>query len=611
MADISKININNTEFIIKDKSARNQLSDLAESVTTKKLNAEFGNMTKEFLVRGQSQTIKLLNLPTQMAPFEKVVFDDPNVVLVKTAQDLIDISNEIRDSDSTYTKQIILLNDIDMAGLKFNGLGYSYVYWSYNSNKWNCVTTLWGAKSKGFRGSFDGRGHTIRNVNIVHDPLDTEAFPLDPNNTTKSSHNSSVYCTGFFNLIDGGNANAKNVTIKNVIFENITVTNVDRSAEGFTGSDTIGCVFGRASGGMNSKKITIENVHVRNGVVNSVHGGEVAGFGATADYNYLSIKNCSFYGEIHSKLETIYPADRERYSFGGFLAFTQTVDDGGPVAVQLENCSYVCNIFFDDEDEDSIEVYPGLGGMVSRLSIGVPCYKKLDSDNKPIYSFVKNCYSDCKIIKNGVDISDTYKDFGFGPVVGRFDYWLSYCKINTTNASYSNYILNSERTAVDHIVPGTTFDLHVSDNRIQFEGVLHPAERTFTINDIDPVYIGTAAKVTVTYVSSYNSNKKSYSTATDSNTFNFTCTGPGQTVDIISDKQFIYTISIRFYPRYHLSENEKLLLLNNWTGNGWNRETFPESTWKIAHKGYDESGESNSETMFPDYPEFSVDGVNY
>ena len=77
---------------------------------------------------------------------------ESNFVSIKTPNDLIKFSNEVNDGNRIFQGFVMLENDLDMTGLSpiFNPIGFK-------------------GGSKTFQGAFDGKGHTISNLNVTYD----------------------------------------------------------------------------------------------------------------------------------------------------------------------------------------------------------------------------------------------------------------------------------------------------------------------------------------------------------------------------------------------------------------------------------------------------------
>ena len=154
---------------------------------------------------------------------EELTFYDPetNTANINSIKDLEYINESIYNQTIPSDIKIFLSNDID--------LNY------YNITRSGEPTTNWtpiGTSEKPFKGTFDGNGHTIKNLTLV----ETEA------------KEGKAYI-GFFGF-------AKNATIKNVTFENVYINipclDIDHS------QGHIGAVAGSLEG-----TSTIENVTVK------------------------------------------------------------------------------------------------------------------------------------------------------------------------------------------------------------------------------------------------------------------------------------------------------------------------------------------------------------
>ena len=150
-----------------------------------------------------------------------VVENDANYLSISSAEELAKVATEIANGNTEYTN-IILGGDIDLAELAQTR--------SAESN-WTPI----GTPEVPFTGVFNGKGYTIKNLNLV----ETEA------------KEGKAYI-GFFGY-------AKNATIKNVTFENVNVNvaclDIDHS------QGHIGAVAGSLEG-----TSTIENVTVKGNI---------------------------------------------------------------------------------------------------------------------------------------------------------------------------------------------------------------------------------------------------------------------------------------------------------------------------------------------------------
>ena len=141
------------------------------------------------------------------------------IATVSTPSGLAQLAEDIKDGKLESNTNIVLDGDIDLSSLSLTRAAAS---------NWEPI----GTEEEPFTGTFDGKGHTIKNLNIVEtEAKEGKAF------------------IGFFGY-------AKNATIKNVVFENVNLNipclDIDHS------QGHIGAVAGSLEG-----TSTIENVTVK------------------------------------------------------------------------------------------------------------------------------------------------------------------------------------------------------------------------------------------------------------------------------------------------------------------------------------------------------------
>lgn len=181
---------------------------------------------------------------TSFTPSESLTEKD-NVVYINNASDLFAFANAVNSGTSSYSgKTVKLTEDIDLKNAVWTPIGA--VHNTY------------------FRGTFDGDGHTIKNLNV------------------DMSNVSTGYTTaGLFGWVD-----AAGCTIKNLTIDGATVK----------GSHYTGAVVGYLSG-------TLENCHVKNATIISKHldehdcgdkAGTVVGYlNKNTTVKYCSATNCT------------------------------------------------------------------------------------------------------------------------------------------------------------------------------------------------------------------------------------------------------------------------------------------------------------------------------
>ena len=164
-----------------------------------------------------------------------------NVTSISNLEELIAFRDAVNSGVDFTGKTVVLLADLDMSG----------VDWSVNIGD-DCNFT--------FDGTFDGNGHTIKNLN----------------STETAQKGDGYVCTGLFGAI-GGSASIKNLTLENV--------NINTGA--YTGNNVSALVgFAYEVTG------TISNVKV----TGTINGENICGVGAIVGYVYggnPTIKDCT------------------------------------------------------------------------------------------------------------------------------------------------------------------------------------------------------------------------------------------------------------------------------------------------------------------------------
>lgn len=184
-----------------------------------------------------------------------VADSDADTTYIYTVNDLMALASNVAANNTYYGKTVLLMNDIDLAGSTFNGIGAD----NYSN-----------FPSYFFNGTFDGQNYTIRNMTV-----------------SNLVGNASI--AGFFNGL--GN----NAIVKNIKFENATITS-NHEAGVVAGY----CVTAAGNGVQAEPKAYIENCHVNNSVVTSVahklangkydDGDKVGGIIGLTNFD---VKNCS------------------------------------------------------------------------------------------------------------------------------------------------------------------------------------------------------------------------------------------------------------------------------------------------------------------------------
>lgn len=169
------------------------------------------------------------------------------VYLVTTAAQMVDFAELVNGGNGLSGKTVKLANDIDLAGIEWAPIGQTGGY----------------SASTYFQGTFDGQGHTIKNLTVTKWEAGTDG--------------GANYASGLFGFIDAAAADIKNVTV-----DGATVK----------GSHWCGVIAGYLTG-------VVENCHVMNAAVECTHAnseacGDKAGavVGAT-NGTKGTVKNCT------------------------------------------------------------------------------------------------------------------------------------------------------------------------------------------------------------------------------------------------------------------------------------------------------------------------------
>jgi hypothetical protein len=140
-------------------------------------------------------------------------YPEDEYIVIRTAEDLMALNNRVNvEEDDLFEMTVIFLADIDLEGYEWTPLDGSLL--SY-------VT-------------FDGQGHTIKNMTINY-------------NIDRTISEDSERGCGFVGIVPAG----CDLTFQNITFDNATIVARERH---------VGCLVGRSNGG----NCTFENVTVRN-----------------------------------------------------------------------------------------------------------------------------------------------------------------------------------------------------------------------------------------------------------------------------------------------------------------------------------------------------------
>lgn len=200
-----------------------------------------------------------------------VLLDENDVYCISTAAGLNWLNDQINNKHNSFgNKTIKLANDIDMNGANWLPMGQNF---SFDAN--GRYTDLGYADTVEFRGTFDGNGKTISNLNI--NGL-TRAQVTQLDNVQGYTTDKAIYSVGFFGYLQG--------MVKNLTFKDVTVTGYHNvgTVAGYTDADAY-----------------IENCHVENATVTATHidddqcGDKVGGIVGFLNntVNGVDIKDCT------------------------------------------------------------------------------------------------------------------------------------------------------------------------------------------------------------------------------------------------------------------------------------------------------------------------------
>ena len=171
------------------------------------------------------------------------IVDDPDTHYINNVEEFVAFRDAVNAGNDFAGVAVYLTADIDLTGID----------WSVNIGD-DCSAT--------FDGTFDGQGHTIKNLT----------------STETAQKGDGYICTGLFGAIHGG-----------AVLKNFTVENVAINTGDFTGNN-VAAVVGFAYQATGS----IENVKVTGDI--NINAAKAVGVGAIIGYDYyspaLEVKNC-------------------------------------------------------------------------------------------------------------------------------------------------------------------------------------------------------------------------------------------------------------------------------------------------------------------------------
>lgn len=222
-------------------------------------------------IEGTTTTVDISGM-TYSRVADGVMQDENGVYYISTAAGLNWLNDQINNQNNSFNDQTIMLsNDIDMNGANWLPMGQNFT-----SDANGRYTALGYANTVEFRGTFDGNGKTISNLNI-NGLTAAQVAQLD--DTQGKTTDQDIYSVGFFGYLQG--------TVKNLTFKDVTVT----------GYHNVGTVAG-----FTDATAYIDNCHVENATVTATHinddqcgdkVGGIVGFLNNTVTNGADIKDCT------------------------------------------------------------------------------------------------------------------------------------------------------------------------------------------------------------------------------------------------------------------------------------------------------------------------------
>lgn len=205
-------------------------------------------------------------------------FVNQQVILINSAEELVDFANYVNDGHNCSGKTIYLTEDIDIS---------SIANWIPIGNS--------ARKSEGayFAGTFDGGGHTITGLRLtsVTDKLMVDEEEED---TSAPDILFDEYIFGLFGKVK--NATIKNLTLSGVNIANLN-SNINNDENHKLTGENIGALIGYSEGSLTVDKITVASGSVAGG--SNVAGIIGRAYGKSTDAK-ISITNCVNHANITS-----------------------------------------------------------------------------------------------------------------------------------------------------------------------------------------------------------------------------------------------------------------------------------------------------------------------
>ena len=232
-------------FLRSDASFSNHKRDL--EYATDGFVSTYPMSRADYLVPNQGASDVWIDYASPLFSDGKGTAADPYVI--NTAEELAFLARCVNKEDRHYSyAHYVLGNDIDLAGRRWFPIGV------VEGNGWGGSIAV-----RGFFGEFDGRGHTIRNMQI------TEAYP-------------SIYQYGLFGMVEG---TVQNVTLSDAVVAFECTDEGWQSANGKGSGIDVGVLCGYVTGNG-----TVQNCHVEDATIDVNAAMSMRCGGAIGSLNY-------------------------------------------------------------------------------------------------------------------------------------------------------------------------------------------------------------------------------------------------------------------------------------------------------------------------------------
>jgi len=307
----------------------------------------------------QKFILSFLALTFGMASGAWAIEKDGDVYQIATAQDLADFASLVNEGE--FTANAVLTDDIDMSGLM--------------EDEWVAIGDwggISGTSSAGYKGHFNGQGHTIKNFNFnaTHNYFALFGIIWGSALVENFTIEGTISVDGGYQYVAGVAAYTNNTpTIRNV-HSKVNINSTSTASTPRLGGVVGGCPA------QNSKTVIDRctysgtlNANDKGGNYGGIVGYILSNANATVD-----ITNCLFDGKLQGEITT------NSAQLGGIIGYTRKG------IVSVNNCLSIGTIEYEDGNAMNV------GQFVGRITY--------DSNTTGL-TFAKNYYKDTGISVNG------------------------------------------------------------------------------------------------------------------------------------------------------------------------------------------------------------------